>query len=59
MTTEEFGENGWQNMDALLKQLKGSSEATKRAISKLPKKAIQFVLNQFWDRLTAEEPEKD
>ena len=59
MTTEEFGENGWQNMDALLKQLKGSSEATKRAISKLPKKAIQFVLNQFWDRLTAEEPEKE
>ena len=59
MTTEEFGENGWQNMDALLKQLKGSSEATKRAISKLPKKAIQFVLNQFWDCLTAEEPEKE
>ena len=59
MTTDEFEENGWQNWDAMLKQLKGASEATKRAISRLPKKALQFVLNQFWDRLTAEEPEKD
>ena len=59
LTTDEFEKNGWQNWDALIKQLKGSSEVTKRTISRLPKKALQFGLNQFLEHLSSYEPEKE
>ena len=51
MTTDDFLQNEWENWDALVKQLKVSSDVTKRTISNLPKKAIQFQLDQLRERL--------
>lgn len=47
MTVDEFGENGWENMDSLIRQLMASSNTTKRTLSNLPKKAFQFELGQL------------
>ena len=59
LTTDDFGKNSWQNLDALIKQLKTSSKVTRRTISKLPKKALQFGLNQFLERLAAYDTDKE
>jgi len=47
MTVDEFGKNGWENMDSLIRQLMASSNTTKRTLSNLPKKAFQFELGQL------------
>ncbi|MBR1457694.1 MAG: DUF2974 domain-containing protein [Oscillospiraceae bacterium] len=59
VTIDEFHKNEWENWDALLKQLKVSSDATKRTISNLPKTAIAFELEQLKERLAAYEAERE
>ena len=57
LTVDEFEKNGWENLDTLIKQLMASSDTTKRTISNLPKKAIQFGVEQWKERLAAYEKE--
>lgn len=57
LTVDEFEKNGWENLDTLIKQLMASSNTTKRTISNLPRKAIQFGLEQVKERMAAYEAE--
>ena len=57
LTVDEFEKNGWENLDTLIKQLMASSDTTKRTISNLPRKAIQFGLEQVRERMAAYQAE--
>jgi hypothetical protein len=55
---KEFGKDGTEGLEAVLKQFRNSSEMTKKTISELPKQALRLGVDQLRQRIGDSVPKR-